>query len=72
MTPLTIEPTPAGQLEPTHLGSLVAFYDHGRRCGRLASIWWREGGDIELLLASGEKHIVSVSSEVDVITEETV
>ena len=71
MTPLTIKSMMAGQLSPADAGSLVAFYDHGRRCGRLASIWWREGGDIELLLASGEKHIVSVSSEVDVIREET-
>ena len=71
MTPLTIKSMVAGRLSPADAGSLVAFYDHGRRCGRLVSIWWREGGDIELVLASGEKHIVSVSSEVDVIREET-
>ena len=71
MIPLTIKSMVAGQLSPADAGSLVAFYDHDRRCGRLASIWWRECGDIELLLASGEKHIVSTSSEVDVIREET-
>ena len=71
MTPLTIESIMSGQISPADVGSLVAFYSDGRRCGRLASIWWREDGDIELLLASGEKHIVSVSSEVDVIRKET-
>lgn len=71
MTPLTIEPTPAGQLQPTHLGSLVAFYDHGRRCGRLSAISLQVDGQVEITLTSGTRHTLPSSSEVDVIREDT-
>ena len=71
MTPLTITSMMAGQLSPADAGSLVAFYDHGRRCGRLSAISLQVDGQVEITLTSGTRHTLPSSSEVDVITEDT-
>lgn len=58
----------ACHLTPSHVGSMVAFYEAGRRVCGVLDAYYRHKGSYSLMVSgSWHKECVTVSAEIDVI-----